>query len=78
MSLELVQHSGLQVIDFQLDDRVVYNPNMVDLLPAEERPYDHGTVIAIDAHYITVKFDHVHYVAKILPWGVSKLYVATG
>jgi hypothetical protein len=78
MSLEIVQDSGLQVIDFQLGDRVVYNPNMVDLLPAEERPQDHGTVIAIDDHYITVKFDHVHYVGKILPWGVMKLCVATG
>jgi hypothetical protein len=79
MSLEIVQDSGLQLIDFQLGDRVVYNPNMVDLLPAEERPQDHGTVIAIDENYITVKFDHYfNYVGKILPWGVSKLYVATG
>jgi hypothetical protein len=78
MSLEIVQDSGLQVIDFQLGDRVVYNPNMVDLLPAEERPQDHGTVIAIDENYITVKFDHVDYVRKILPWGVVKLCVATG
>ena len=78
MSLEIVQDSGLQVIDFQLGDRVVYNPNTEDLLPAEERSQDHGTVIAIDVHYITVKFDHVHYVAKILPWGVAKLCVATG
>ena len=78
MSLEIVQDSGLQTIDFQLGDRVVYNPNMVDLLPVEERPHDHGTVIAIDENYITVKFDHTNYIAQILPWGVSKLCVATG
>jgi len=78
MLLGIVQDSGLQVIDFQLGDRVVYNPNMEDLLPAEERPQDHGTVIAIDDHYITVKFDHVHYVGKILPWGLFKLCIATG
>jgi len=78
MSLEIVQDSGLQTIDFQLGDRVVYNPNTEDLLPAEERPHDHGTVIAIDEHYITVKFDHPEYVGKILPWGVVKLCVATG
>jgi len=78
MLLGIVQDSGLQTIDFQLGDRVVYNPNMVDLLPVEERPHDHGTVIAIDENYITVKFDHVHYVGKILPWGVAKLCVATG
>jgi len=79
MSLEIVQDSGLQTIDFQLGDRVVYNPNKTDLLPVEERPHDHGTVIAIDNDYITVKFDHYfNYVGKILPWGVSKLVVATG
>jgi len=78
MSLEIVQHSGLQVIDFQLGDRVVYNPTMVDLLPAEERPHDHGTVIAIDEHYVTVKFDHSGSQLKILPWGISKLIGATG
>jgi len=78
MSFEIVQDSGLQVIDFQLGDRVVYNPNMADLLPVEERPYDHGTVIAIDENYITVKFDHPEYVGQLLPWGVAKLIVATG
>lgn len=78
MSLEIVQDSGLQIIDFQLDDRVVYNPNMVNLLPAEERPYDHGTVIAIDENYVTVKFDHFNYVGQILPWGLFKLVIATG
>jgi hypothetical protein len=78
MSLEIVQDSGLQVIDFQLGDRVVYNPNMTDLLPVEERPHDHGTVIGIDNHYITIKFDNIDYIGKILPWGVVKLIIATG
>ena len=78
MSLEIVQDSGLQTIDFQLGDRVVYNPNMTDLLPVEERPHDHGTVIAIDENYITVKFDRFNYVGQLLPWGLFKLVVATG
>lgn len=78
MSLEIVQDSGLQTIDFQLGDRVVYIPNVVDLLPVDQRPHDHGTVIAIDNHYITVKFDHFNYVGQILPIGLCKLFVATG
>jgi len=78
MLLGIVQHSGNQVIDFQVGDRVVYNSNTEDLLPVEERPYDHGTVIVIDEHYITVKFDYFNYVAQILPWGLSKLIIATG
>ena len=73
MSLEIVQHSGLQVIDFQLGDRVVYNPNTENLLPAEERPYDHGTVIAIDDHYVTVKLDYSGSELKILPAGLCHL-----
>lgn len=57
-------------MQFAIDDLVVYNPN-IDPLP-DDRPHDHGIVLAIDGKYIIMQFTN-SYKSKILKDSISYL-----
>jgi hypothetical protein len=55
---------------FEPGDEVVYIPNIPDLPPVSERPWDVGRVISIEGIYVNVKFPN-EYTAEILPFGLQ-------
>jgi hypothetical protein len=59
-------------IKFEIGDRVVYNPTMINLPPMQDRPWDHGVIIAMDAHYATVRFDS-GFETRVLFWGIKPI-----
>jgi hypothetical protein len=55
--------------DFEIGDEVVYNPNIVPLPKAKERPRDCGRVVKIDSHvHIKISSDTT---LRVLPYAVS-------
>jgi len=44
-------------MNFEVGDRVVYNPNLPDLAPNTNRPHNVGTVVGVDDNYVRLKFN---------------------
>ena len=58
--------------DFEIGDEVVYNPNIVPLPKAKERPRDWGRVVKIDSHvHIKTSSDSDIELRVVLPYAVS-------
>ena len=60
----------IHYIMFEPGDEVVYIPNIPDLPPVNERPWDVGIVISIEGMYVNVQFMN-EYIALILPFGLQ-------
>jgi hypothetical protein len=57
--------------NFQIGDNVIYNPDIIPLPPAKDRPWDHGVIVAMDEQYATVQFTESKSKHKILFYGIS-------
>jgi hypothetical protein len=59
--------------NFQIGDKVIYNPDINPLPPAKDRPWDHGVIVAMDEHYATVQLNESKSEHKIMFYGISHL-----
>ena len=55
-----------QVENFVIGDTVIYNPNMPNLAPPEQRLYDIAKVIAFEGDYVNIQFKRSGFITKIL------------
>ena len=62
----------LKIMQFAIDDLVVYNPNIDPLPLPDDRPHDHGIVLGISNNYIMMQFTN-SYKTKILKKSISFL-----
>ncbi len=53
-------------MNFEVGDRVVYNPNLPNLADNTNRPRNRGTVAAVDNNYVSLRFDtgRIHRILK--------------
>ena len=58
-------------MNFELGDEVVYNPNMPDLPPANQRPRDWGRIVDISNGYLVIQFHVRNYRDRIRPAAIT-------
>jgi len=67
----VTMETNILMHDFEIGDKVVYNPNMVPLPSAWDRPRDWGRVVKIDSHIHIKLYDSDDTTLRVLPYAVS-------